>query len=226
MRFNFKLLALLIGLFSLNIVAQNVVKDITPDYQNSEVIAINKLEPTATFYHDLQGEFDKDWQELSNYKLLNGTWKFNWVEKPADRPLDFYKSSFDVSSWDTIDVPSDWQMRGYGFPIYTNIIYPFPKNAPYIPDSFNPVGSYKRTFELDQNWNNQKVLLHFGGVNSAFYVWINGQKVGYSEGSKTSAEFDITKYLIKGTNDISVEVYRWCAGYLLRRSRFLESKRN
>ncbi len=191
------------------------VKQEIPDYENPEVIAINKREPTATFYHDLQGSFDKEWQELSNYKLLNGTWKFNWVKKPSDRPLDFYKSSYDVSSWSTIDVPSDWQMRGYGFPIYTNTIYPFPKNAPYIPDSFNPVGSYKRTFELDPNWNNQKVLLHFGGVNSAFYVWINGKKVGYSEGSKTSAEFDITKYLIKGTNDISVEVYRWCAGSYL-----------
>lgn len=191
------------------------VKEIIPDYENPEVISINTKEPTATFYHYTNKDFSKPWQELSNYKLLNGTWKFNHVNKPADRPKEFYKTDYNASNWDDIDVPSNWQMRGYDFPIYTNIIYPFPKNAPYIPDSFNPVGSYKKTFNVDESWIDKKVSLHFGAVNSAFYVWVNGEKVGYSEGSKTAAEFDVTDKIKIGKNDIAVEVYRWCAGSYL-----------
>ena len=191
------------------------VKDTIPDYENPEVISINTKEPTTTFYHHVNDDFSKPWQELSNYKLLNGTWKFNHVNKPSDRPKEFYKTDYNVSDWDEIDVPSNWQMRGYDFPNYTNIIYPFPKNAPYIPDSFNPVGSYKRTFDIGEDWDNKKVSLHFGAVNSAFYVWVNGEKVGYSEGSKTAAEFDITDKIKIGKNNIAVEVYRWCAGSYL-----------
>ena len=191
------------------------VKKSYPEWENLNIIHINKLKPTATFYHHLNSLSDKDWKGLPNYRSLNGTWNFHHVDKPSDRPVEFYKSDFDISNWDTIEVPSDWQMKGYDFPIYTNIVYPFPIDPPFIPDSFNPVGSYKRTFNIDKSWQNKKVFLHFGAVNSAFYVWVNDKKIGYSEGSKTPAEFDITDQVKAGINDISVEVYRWSDGSYL-----------
>jgi len=197
-------------LTSLVVLSQEV-----PHWNNPKVISVNTLEPRATFYHYPTEDFSKGWQELSNYKLLNGTWKFKWSEKPEDRPKEFYKQDFDVTQWNGIEVPLDWQMDGYGYPIYTNISYPFPKDAPNIPSDFNPVGSYKRTFELNDSWADKKVILHFGAVKAAFYVWVNGNMVGYSEGSKTAAEFDVTDHLKKGGNDIAVEVYRWCSGSYL-----------
>jgi len=186
-----------------------------PDWENPEVYSINTLPPRTSFIHYMNEGLKSDPSSLSNYQRLNGTWKFHWVKSPNNRPADFYKENYDVSAWDDIDVPSDWQMRGYGYPIYTNIEYPFPKNAPYIPHEFNPVGSYKRTFNLDQSWDGKQVYVQFGAVNSAFYVWINGQKVGYSEGSKTPVEFDITPFVKSGENQIAVEVYRWCDGSYL-----------
>ena len=191
------------------------VKQKYSEYEDASVFQINRLEPRATFYHSEDGSFSQEWQQRSNYKLLNGTWKFKHSMKPADRPKSFFNTDFDVSKWDDIDVPSNWQMRGYDFPIYTNIIYPFPKNAPYIPDSFNPVGSYKRTFTIDNNWNDKRIVIYFGAVKSAFYIWVNGKKVGYSEGSKTAAEFDITDFISIGDNDIALEVYRWSDGSYL-----------
>jgi len=184
-----------------------------PDWENTEVISINTESPKVSFkQYNAQ---DLATEKLSNYQLLNGTWKFHHVEKPADRPVDFYKDDFDTSKWDAIDVPSNWQMRGYDYPIYTNIKYPFPKNAPYIPHEFNPVGSYKRSFTIAEDWKNQKLFVHLGAVNSAYYIWVNGQKVGYSEGSKTPVEFDITKFAKTGANTIALEVYRWCDGSYL-----------
>jgi beta-galactosidase len=191
------------------------VKDSYPEWEDLDIVGVNKEEPTTTFYHHQKSDASKKWSALPNYKSLNGTWKFNHVNKPSDRPKEFYTSTFDVSNWDETQVPSDWQMNGYDFPIYTNIVYPFPIDPPFIPDSFNPIGSYKRTFNIAASWDQQKVFLHFGAVNSAFYVWINGEKVGYSEGSKTPAEFNVTKYIQSGTNDISVEVYRWSSGSYL-----------
>ncbi len=186
-----------------------------PDWENPKVFSINTLPARATFTHFNATPLHQLEKDLDNYKSLNGMWKFNWSEKPADRPTEFYQTDYDLSAWDSIDVPSDWQMRGYGFPIYTNIQYPFPKNAPYIPHQFNPVGSYKRIFQLDPSWIGEKVYIHFGGVNAAFYLWINGEKIGYSEGSKTPVEFDISSFVKAGANQIAVEVYRWCDGSYL-----------
>ena len=148
-----------------------------PHWENTEVIGINTEETTATFYHYLSENMTNDWTQIPNYQSLNGTWKFHWVSKPAERPVNFFKNDFDTRDWKEIDVPSDWQMRGYNYPIYLNIQYPFPKNAPFIPHDFNPVGSYKREFNIDPDWIGQKTYLYFGGVNSAFYVWINGEYV-------------------------------------------------
>lgn len=129
--------------------------------------------------------------------------------------MDFYKLEYDVSHWKDIPVPSNWQMQGYDFPHYTNIIYPFEKNPPYIRHEHNPVGSYRRSFNLPETWKSRQVFLHFDGVDSAFYVWVNGQKAGYSEDSRTPAEFNITKYLQPGSNTVAAEVYRFSDGSYL-----------
>ena len=125
-------------------------------------------------------------------RSMSGTWRFHWVRDPADRPTEFYRADFDDTAWDEIPVPSNWEVLGYGVPIYTNIPYPFEARPPFVPRDWNPVGSYRRTFEVPPDWAGMQVFLHFGGVKSAMYVWVNGREVGYSQGSKTPAEFNIT----------------------------------
>ena len=149
------------------------------------------------------------------FKSLNGNWKFHWVKKPADRPAGFYQPDFDAGAWKTIPVPSNWEIQGYGLRIYSNIPYPFPKNPPHAPTEWNPVGSYRHEFELPAEWQGRDVFITFDGVQSAFYLWINGQKVGYSQGSRTPAEFNITQYLKPGRNTLAAEVYRWSDGSYL-----------
>ncbi len=187
------------------------------DWENPDVTGINKEPAHCTLipYSDIETALKADRKESPFYKSLNGNWKFNWVEIPADRPLDFYKPEYDVSNWKLIPVPSNWQMHGYGRPIYLNSRHPFPPNPPYIPHDYNPVGSYRRRFTVPDDWKDRQIFVHFDGVKSAFYLWINGQKLGYSEDSMTPAEFNITKYLKSGENIIAVEVYRWSDGSYL-----------
>lgn len=182
-----------------------------PDWENPEVFNINKEAPHAAFmrYDDPGAALADEYSQSPYYQSLNGTWKFNWVRKPADRPTDFYKPGFDVKDWEDIPVPSNWEIEGHGIPIYTNIVYPFPKNPPYIPHEYNPVGSYRRSFTISDAWSDKEVFIHFGAVRSAMYLWINGKKVGYNEGCKTPAEFYISPYLKSGENVVAVEVYRW-----------------
>ncbi len=187
------------------------------ELETPEIFQINREAPQANFTRyaneDLSSSSTR--ADSSLYQSLNGTWKFNWSPKPADRPVGFEKPAFDVSAWDSTPVPSNWELEGYGIPIYTNLVYPFPKNPPHIPDTDNPVGSYRRSFTIPSNWDGKEIYLSFGAVRSAFYLWINGTKVGYSEGSKTEAEFKITDYLQDGSNTVALEVYRWSdASYL------------
>jgi len=197
------------------------------DWENEEVIGINKEAPHAQYvpYSTIaQAVADVPINSFM-YLSLNGTWKFNWVRHPNLRPTDFYRNDFDVRSWDDIEVPSCWEMKGYGTPIYSNVTYPYERNPPMIlgnpPANFtqnkepDPVGSYRRDFELPADWAGKDIIIHFDGVMSAFYIWVNGQKVGYSQGSMTPAEFNITKYLKPGINNVSAEVYRWCDGSYL-----------
>ena len=197
------------------------------DWENEQIIGINK-EPARAHsipYASIQ-QASEDISLHSPYLLnLNGTWSFNWVKHPDLRPLDFYKTAYDVSYWDDIEVPSNWQMKGYGKPIYTNARFPFAKNPPYVmgetPENFtnnelpNPVGSYRREFVIPEDWDGKEIFIHFAGVKSAFYIWVNGEKVGYSQGSMTPAEFDITKFVSQGKNMVAVEVYRWSDGSYL-----------
>ena len=171
---------------------------------------------TLTPYADIQSAVNKN-RAISPYYLpLNGTWKFHLSTNPSQRDTSFFKDDAKVDSWNNIQVPGDWQTQGFDYPIYTNITYPWtgrenpaPPNAPTI---YNPVGSYRREFTLPENWNGREIFLSFEGVSSAFYVWINGNYVGYSEDTFTPKDFDITKYLRTGNNNISVEVYRWSDG--------------
>jgi beta-galactosidase len=194
-----------------------------PEWQNPRVFGVNKEAPHATFtpYADAASALNGGASTFE--QSLNGQWKFHWVKRPEERPVDFYKPEYDVSGWKEIPVPSNWEMQGYGTPIYTNITYPFKRNAPSVmdePDDHtwtayaqrNPVGSYRRTFTLPENWKGRETFLKFDGVNSAYYVWINGQRVGYSEDSRLPSEYNITRYLRPGENMIAVEVYRWCDG--------------
>lgn len=183
-----------------------------PYWNDVEVVQINRLPPHAYFltYPDAaQAVFGA---KTPFRRSLNGQWKFKWSDTPENRPADFFKPDFNTTDWDEIQVPLSWQMAGFGIPLYLNNTFPFNSKPPFIDQSFNPVGCYKRTFTLSNDWKNRQVLIHFAGVDSAFTLWVNGHEVGYSEGSRTPAEFDITKYLIDGENDLAVEVIRFSSG--------------
>ncbi len=187
------------------------------DWENPQVIGINKEPPHCTMmvFPDIAEAIRGERHRSPFHHSLNGRWRFFWVDKPVERPADFYRADFDDSHWALIDVPSNWQLQGYGIPIYLNIPYPFKKNPPFIHNHYNPVGCYRTTFLVPKKWDEREVFLHFDGVESAFYLWINGEKVGYSQGSRTPAEFDITSFLQPGENLLACEVYRWSDGSYL-----------
>ncbi|QEE15048.1 glycoside hydrolase family 2 TIM barrel-domain containing protein [Promethearchaeum syntrophicum] len=198
--------------------------EIWKDLENPEIFGKNKelAHNTLIPFQDMENAQSKKPENSMNYKNLNGKWWFHWAEKPEERPIDFYNIDFDDSYWKEITVPSNWQLEGYGIPYYTDTKYPFrykqKVSPPKIPHGYNPVGSYRLFFTIPENWEdleNKEVFIHFGGVKSAFYLWINENLVGYSQGSMTPAEFRISKYLQKGENLLAVEVYRWSDGSYL-----------
>ena len=188
------------------------------DWENPAVFAVNKEPPHATLfpYESRALALARDPSRSAEFLDLDGRWKFNWVRKPADRPLDFYRTDFDDAAWGDIPVPGNWELNGHGVPIYVNFTYPFPKNPPHIPHDDNPVGSYRTHFTIPPGWGRRQIFLHFGSIRSAMYVWVNGRKVGYSEVDKVPAEFDITAYVHPGADNLlAVEMYRWSDGSYL-----------
>ncbi|WP_431123726.1 glycoside hydrolase family 2 TIM barrel-domain containing protein [Flagellimonas flava] len=190
------------------------------DWENPLVTSINKLPARATSvsFPDEAMALKGDRKASPRYQSLNGTWKFNFAPTVEQGQVhqDFYKTTFDVSTWSGIPVPANWELHGYGRAIYTNVTYPFvPVDPPYVPKDDSPVGFYRTNFTIPANWDNNKVVIHFGGVTSAFYLWINGKKVGYSQGSRLPAEFDITDYLQEGENVLAAQVFRWSDGSYL-----------
>lgn len=225
------------------------------DWENPGVFNINREPASATLisFPDEESALQAIKSNSPNYISLDGLWKFSYSDAPDQRPFWFFKDDYDTRDWKEIEVPSNWQLKGYDVPVYTNIVYPFiayrqifgvskPQNfektntpevgalnvpssvdvpnpakiaPPFIPHDWNPVGSYKRNFTVSSEWSNKEVFLHFGAVSSAFYVWVNEQLVGYSQGSKEPAEFNISKYLKEGYNSLAVEVYRWSDGSYL-----------
>ncbi|MHB8956118.1 MAG: glycoside hydrolase family 2 TIM barrel-domain containing protein [Pirellulaceae bacterium] len=198
-----------------------------PDWENEQIFGRNKQAPGIAALVYPSEEAAVAGQRTTNpwFQSLNGLWKFHWSPDPAQRPADFYRDDFDVTGWHELTVPGNWQQQGYDVPLYSNIPYPFQKDPPRVtrepPHHFttfsqrNPVGSYRRTFELSPSWQGRQIFLQFDGVDSAFYVWVNGQQVGYSEDSRTPALFNITKYVQAGVNDIAAEVYRYSDGSYL-----------
>ena len=187
------------------------------EWENEQINAVNR-EPARAASFPLAKAADALTVEdpATPYRImLNGDWTYYWSGSPDDRPADFHKPGFDASRWFTIDVPSCVEMRGYGIPIYTNIRYPHQRKPPLIGTEYNPVSSYLRRFTVPDAWQGRPVFIRFDGVYSAFYLWVNGTYVGYSEDSKLPAEFNLTKYLKEGENTLAVEVYRWSDGSYL-----------
>jgi beta-galactosidase len=190
---------------------------IPADWENPAVFEINR-EPARAYFIPFASESEVDRDNIWTSSLiqsLNGEWLFHIAQNPSERPYYFFKDDFDTRDWKSIKVPANWECEGFEYPIYTNSKYPHAKTPPTIQKQYNPVGSYKRTFEIPANWNDKQIFLHFGAAGSAVYVWVNEQQVGYFEDSKTPSEFNITKYLKNGENTLAVEVFKWSdASYL------------
>jgi beta-galactosidase len=197
---------------------------VPPEIQNPELLGINKEKAHASLmpYADLQEALAAKRHSSTYCRSLNGMWKFNWVSWPQMRPVDFYKPEYSVASWKDIPVPSNWQILGYGTPYYRNLGYIIKKDFPNVmsmpPKSYtawaerNPVGSYRRDFDIPADWNGRQIFLTFDGVDAGFFLWINGEKVGFSVNSRNAAEFDITKFVKPGKNMVAAEVYRFTSG--------------
>lgn len=231
---------LFIGSFVTWTILNTATEDSGNDWENPKIISLNTELPHTTLI-----PFPTIKQALtinrfkSPYLLsLNGDWKFKWSKNPKERPISFFKDDHNSNNWDFISVPSNWQLHGYGIPIYVNIGNPWVKagrmglshplnklppystflsgvNPPFIPHENNPVGSYKKKFIINKVDNKRQYFLHFAGVKSAFYVWLNGKKIGYSQDSMAPAEFNVTQFIKQGENSIAVEVYRWSDGSYL-----------
>ena len=197
-----------------------------PEWQSQYAIGLNKLKPHAYVWPykngDIDGIREQNYEQSPYYMSLNGTWKFNWVRNPDKRPTDFYRPDYYTGNWSDIEVPGNWECQKYGVPIYVNETYEFDdpmfrfkKNPPLVPYEENEVGSYRRTFAVPDSWDGRRIVLCFEGVTSFYYVWLNGELLGYNQGSKTPAEWDITDKVKKGENVLAVEVYRWSAGSYL-----------
>ncbi|MEO9477069.1 MAG: glycoside hydrolase family 2 TIM barrel-domain containing protein [Cyclobacteriaceae bacterium] len=178
--------------------------------------SINRYEARATAYSfaTVEEALSGDREKSGRYQSLNGLWDFKYVENFDAAPEGFYESR--VSGWDQIEVPSNWELKGFDIPIYASAVYPFwPINPPFVPEDYNGIGSYQRTFTVPDNWSEMNITLHFGGVSSAFRVWVNGKFLGYGEDSCLPSEFNVTPYLVEGENVLSVQVIRWSDGAYL-----------
>lgn len=208
---------LILGLISLSAQGAGGPDFVTPHWNNIDVIRENAEAPRAHFVPQAnRAAALADGQKTGEFfRSLNGEWKFHYSDSPAGRPMGFFEADFDVENWADIPVPSNWERHGYGYPIYINVPYAFEIDEPKVPVEKNPVGSYRRNFDVPEDWQGREVFMKFGGVSSAFYLWINGEYVGYSEGSKTPSEFNVTPFIHPGDNSVAVEVYRWSTGSYL-----------
>lgn len=186
-----------------------------PYWEQPEIYAINKLPARATLtpYATTAEAAERG---ASDYVMdISGEWRFHWTKTPAERPEGFWAEGYDDTAWTTMPVPGNWEVEGFGVPIYTNVTYPHPMNPPFIPHDDNPTGCYRHTFTLPEEWDGRRIILHFESGLAAMHVWLNGENVGYSEGTKTAVEFDITALARKGENTLAVEGYRWADGSYL-----------
>lgn len=189
---------------------------ILKEWENVDILHLNRKENRAQFYGYKNKEAALTQDEHQSYGTikLDGIWKFLFLNAPELSPIGFFEKQFDDSKWDNIEVPGNWQLQGYGKMHYTDLYYPFPINPPYV-GTQNPTGIYKRSFILNKDWTQNRTILRFYGVDSAFHVWVNGNEVGYSKGSRMTSEFDITSLVVDGENHITVRVYQWSDGTYL-----------
>jgi beta-galactosidase/beta-glucuronidase len=186
------------------------------DWENPQLLSRNRENAHATLvpFADEATALVRERNASPYFKLLNGQWRFFYAPSIIALPPGFEATAFQDAEWDTIPVPGNWQMLGYGRPNYTNVAYPYPVDPPHVPQE-NPIGLYRRTFNVPAHWDGRQVFLTFEGVDSAFYVWLNGQSVGYSQGSHMPSEFNLTPYLRQGENSLTVQVFQWSdASYL------------
>ncbi|MHB9022904.1 MAG: beta-galactosidase, LacZ type [Armatimonadota bacterium] len=187
-----------------------------PDWEDPQLLSRRREPAHATLIPYADGESALAGERGASpfFKLLNGRWQFHYSPSPEDVPEGFFAPAYAVDGWDTLPVPGCWQMHGYGVPIYSNAPYPFPADPPRVPKE-NPVGCYRRTFNLPDNWEGRQIFLNFEGVDSAFYVWVNGEMAGYSQGAHLPSEFNITALLRPGENVLAVQVFQWSDGAYL-----------
>ena len=228
----FQITCLFFVVFNVNGQNVNPITNYKHYIENEQVIGENKLDAHASFT-SFTSEKDALGNNSQFYKLLDGIWKFKWVRNPKDRPITFMNLSENVSNWDAIKVPANWEVEGFGIPIYVNHQYEFadykapvaediefvdriyPKYPGKVPNDYNPVGTYVRDFTIDNDWDEKELFLHIGAMKSGGFVWVNGNYVGYSQGSKLPAEFNITKAAKPGKNRIAIQIFRWTDGSYL-----------
>src|SRR5664279_970799 len=193
------------------------LSDIYNYLENTSVFELNQEEGHVPIvpYSSADDALKNDRSNAASFLSLNGTWKFHFADKPEGTPSGFFEVDYNDKKWDTIHVPSNWEMQGFGDPLFRNIATPFRPNPPFIPREYNPTGSYRRTFNIPATWKGKEVFLRMEKTASASFVWINGKEVGYNEGAQEPAEYNITKYLKSGSNTIAVNVYKYSDGYYL-----------
>jgi beta-galactosidase len=186
-------------------------------WENPTIVDEGKEPARAYFipYCNVEELKVNDIHQSKNIQILNGTWKFNFAEKLADRPVDFFKTDLNESEWKDIQVPGSWEMQGFGIPVYVNNGYIFPENPPFVDNNDLPIGTYRAKFKVDKNLSGKEIILHFGSIAGAATIYVNEKRVGYSKVSKTPSEFNITPYLQSGENLLAVQVFKWSdASYL------------
>lgn len=212
----FKLKNILVCVVIICITQQAYSQQNNNDWENPMLFELNKEKPHASFnlYNDKSLTLFDEWEKSSLHQSLNGIWKFIYSDDHLNRTVNFFEENLSDKNWSNINVPSNWEMEGFGKPIYTNIIYPFPKNPPFVGEKI-PVGTYRKEFNLTNNWNDKQVILHFGSITGCAFIYLNGQQVGINKASKTAAEFNVTPYLKKGKNVLAVQIFRWHDGSYL-----------
>ena len=187
------------------------------DWENPQVVGINKLPAHVPLipYPSETMALTGLREQSPYFQLLNGRWSFQLAANPLAAPADFHQPDFDASAWPRLEVPGHWMLQGYDKPIYTNHKMPIPPDPPHVPQDDNPTGLYRAAFTIPADWQDRQIIICFEGVESAFYLWVNGHKVGYSQDSRLPAEFDLTPYVRPGDNSLAVMVIRWSAGSYL-----------
>ncbi|MFT3904664.1 MAG: glycoside hydrolase family 2 TIM barrel-domain containing protein [Niabella sp.] len=195
----------------------NAFAQANPDWENPEVFAINKEDTRATSlpYPSEPLAVADNYAASPYYRSLDGNWQFKWVPRIAELPTGFYEENFTPSGWTTMPVPGNWEFNGFGIPMYVNVGFGFRAKPPFIDREDSPSGAYRQEFTVPENWDGRRVFIHFEGGTNSMYVWVNGKKVGYTENSKSPAEFDITPYIRTGKNLLACEVHKFSDGSYL-----------